>query len=169
MQTASCKLVILVVAKQGSMQIEANTPDEYIAQLPHDRKSVMEKLRKTILDNLPKGFKEKINYGMIGYVVPHSIYPAGYHVTPDLPLPFINIASQKNFIAVYHMGIYADPKLLDWFTSEYPKHCKLKLDMGKSCIRFKKPDQIPFDLIGELASKVSVEEWVKTYDSIIKR
>ena len=151
------------------MQIKANSPDEYIAQLPDDRKAVVEKLRKTILGKLPKGFKEEINYGMIGYVVPHSIYPKGYHVTPELPLPFINIASQKNFVAVYHMGIYANPKLLNWFIAEYPKHCKLKLDMGKSCIRFKKPDQIPFDLIGELASKVSVDEWVETYESNIKR
>ena len=151
------------------MQIKADTPDEYIAQLPDDRKQVMEKLRKAILDNLPKGFKEENSYRMIGYVVPHSIYPKGYHVNPELPLPFINIASQKNFIAFYHMGIYANPELLNWFTTEYPKHCKLKLDMGKSCIRFKKPDQIPFELMGELASKVSVEEWVETYESNIKR
>lgn len=151
------------------MQIKADTPEEYIAQLPDDRKPVIEKLRKTILGKLPKGFKEEMNYGMIGYVVPHAIYPKGYHVTPDLPLPFINIASQKNFVAVYHMGIYANPELLKWFTDEYPKHCKLKLDMGKSCIRFKKPDQIPFDLIGELASKVTVDEWVKTYEANIKR
>lgn len=151
------------------MQIKADTPDEYIAQLPDDRKQVMEKLRKAILDNLPKGFKEENSYGMIGYVVPHSIYPKGYHVSPERPLPFINIASQKNFIAFYHMGIYANPELLNWFTTEYPKHCKLKLDMGKSCIRFKKPDQIPFELMGELASKVSVEEWVETYESNIKR
>lgn len=151
------------------MQIKADTPEAYIAQLPDDRKAVMEKLRKTILERLPNGFKEEINYGMIGYVVPHSIYPKGYHVTPNLPLPFINIASQKNFVAVYHMGIYADPKLLEWFTTEYPKHNKLKLDMGKSCIRFKKPDQIPFELIGELASKMSVEDWVNTYEKNIKR
>jgi uncharacterized protein YdhG (YjbR/CyaY superfamily) len=147
------------------MQINAETPDEYIAQLPEDRKAVMERLRKTILDNLPEGFEEVNSYGMIGYVVPHSIYPDGYHAKPELPLPFINIASQKNFIAVYHMGIYANPELMDWFTNEYPKHCKLKLDMGKSCIRFKKPDQLPFDLIGELAGKVSVEEWVRTYEN----
>jgi uncharacterized protein YdhG (YjbR/CyaY superfamily) len=151
------------------MQIKADTPDEYIAQLPDDRKVVMQKLRKTILEKLPKGFKEEINYGMIGYVVPHSIYPKGYHVMPELPLPFINIASQKNFVGVYHMGIYADPELLEWFTTEYPKHSKLKLDMGKSCIRFKKPDQIPFKLIGELASKVSVEDWINIYETNIKR
>ena len=149
------------------MQIIADTPDGYIAQLPEDRKVVMEKLRRTILDNLPKGFKEVNSYGMIGYVVPHSLYPKGYHVKPELPLPFINIASQKNFIAVYHSGIYANPKLMDWFTSEYPKHCKLKLDMGKSCIRFKKPDQLPFELIGELAAKVGVDEWITTYETIL--
>ena len=151
------------------MQINAVTPDDYIAQLPDDRKEIMKKLRKTIQDNLPEGFEEVINYGMIGYVVPHSLYPAGYHAKPELPLPFIHIASQKNFIAVYHMGIYANPNLMDWFTTEYPKHCKLKLDMGKSCIRFKKLDQFPFDLIGELAGKVSVKEWVKTYEKNIKR
>ena len=151
------------------MQIKADTPEGYIAQLPEDRKPVIEKLRKTILGTLPKGFKEEMNYGMIGYVVPHEIYPKGYHVTPDLPLPFINIASQKNFIGVYHMGIYADPELLKWFTNEYPKHCKLKLDMGKSCIRFRKPDQLPFELIGELASKMSVDEWIETYEKNIKR
>lgn len=159
----------ITTSKQGTMQSKAVTPDEYIALLPDDRKQVMSKLRKVILDNLPKGFKEVISYGMIGYVVPHSIYPKGYHVTPDLPLPFINIASQKNFIAVYHSGIYSDPKLLKWFTVEYPKHCKLKLDMGKSCIRFKKIDQIPFDLIGELARKMSVDEWVEIYESNITR
>jgi len=151
------------------MPINADTPDGYIAQLPDDRKPVMEKLRQVILDHLPKGFEETSSYGMIGYVVPHSVYPKGYHAKPELPLPFINIASQKNFIAVYHMGIYANPKLLRWFTSEYPNHCKLKLDMGKSCIRFKKPEQIPFDLIGELVEKVTVDEWVKTYESNIKR
>jgi uncharacterized protein YdhG (YjbR/CyaY superfamily) len=151
------------------MQINADTPDDYIAQLPEDRKEILKKLRKTIQDNLPEGFKEVINYGMIGYVVPHSLYPAGYHAKPELPLPFIHIASQKNFIAVYHMGIYANPNLMDWFTTEYPKHCKLKLDMGKSCIRFKKPDQLPFELMGELATKISVEDWVKTYEKNIKR
>ena len=155
--------------KQGIMQIKADTPDGYIAQLPDDRKQVMGKLRKVILENLPEGCEEVSSYGMIGYVVPHSIYPKGYHVKPELPLPFINIASQKNFIAVYHMGIYAKPELMDWFTTEYPKHCKLKLDMGKSCIRFKKPEQIPFDLIAGLVSKMSVEEWIKTYETNIKR
>ena len=120
------------------MQSKALTPKEYIDSLPDDRKQAVSELRMIILKNLPKGFTEVMGYGMIGYVVPHSLYPNGYHCDPKLPLPFMNIASQKNFVAVYHMGVYADTKLLDWFVKEYPKHIKSKLDMGKSCIRFKK-------------------------------
>lgn len=151
------------------MQSNASTPDEYITELPEERVSAMKKLRKTILDNLPDGFQETISYGMIGYVVPHSIYPDGYHCSPELPLPFLSIASQKNFIALYHMGIYSDEKLLNWFTSEYSNHVKTKLDMGKSCIRFKKPEQIPFELIAELVQKMSVEDWIDKYESAVKR
>ncbi|HWR94962.1 MAG TPA: DUF1801 domain-containing protein [Flavobacterium sp.] len=151
------------------MQINANSPDDYIKLIPEERKESIQKLRAVILKNIPKGFVETMNYGMIGYVVPHSIYPNGYHCDPKLPLPFMNIASQKNFIAVYHMGIYADIKLLNWFTSEYAKHSKTKLDMGKSCIRFKKPEHIPFELIGELTSKMSVTDWIKIYESNFKR
>lgn len=151
------------------MKIEANSPDDYISKLPEDRQDVISKLRKVVLDNLPKGFSEEMSYGMIGYVVPHSIYPDGYHCDPKLPLPFMSMASQKNFVAFYHMGIYADEKLLDWFVKEYPKHSKYKLDMGKSCIRFKRMNDIPYDLIGELVSKVSVDEWIDRYDSVVKR
>lgn len=151
------------------MQSDAKTVDEYFESLPNDRKDAMTRLRKVILDNIPPGFTEQMSYGMVGYVVPHSTYPAGYHCDPKLPLPFVNIASQKNFIALYHMGIYADPAILDWFTSEYPKHSSAKLDMGKSCIRFKKPDQIPFELIGELMRKISVEDWIKAYETTYKR
>lgn len=151
------------------MQIKADSPNQYINQLPDDRKPAMNELRKVINKNLPKGFSEITSYGMIGYAVPHSIYPNGYHCDPKQPLPFIGIASQKNFIAIYHMGIYADKKLLNWFTGEYPKHCKSKMDMGKSCIRFKKIDQIPFKLIGELASKMSSEEWIKIYEKNLKQ
>ena len=151
------------------MRYEAKTPAEYIKLLPEERQKAIKKLRKIIKDNLPKGFKEGISYGMIGYFVPHSIYPNGYHCNPKLPLPFINIASQKNSIAVYHMGIYANKNLMDWFTKEYVKHSKNKLDIGKSCIRFKKPDQIPFELIAELASKVTVDEWIDIYEKNIKR
>ena len=151
------------------MKIEANSPDDYISKLPEDRQEVISKLRQVVLDNLPKGFSEEMSYGMIGYVVPHSIYPDGYHCDPKLPLPFMSMASQKNFVAFYHMGIYADEKLLDWFVKEYPKHSKYKLDMGKSCIRFKRMNDIPYDLIGELVSKVSVDDWIDRYDSVVKR
>jgi hypothetical protein len=105
---------------------------------------------------------------MIGDVVPHSIYSNGYHCNPKFPLPFINIASQKNFVALYHMGIYADQTLYDWFVTEYPKHAKYKLDMGKSCIRFKKMDDIPYALIGELVEKMSVKAWIELYESKVK-
>ncbi|MEP1151767.1 MAG: DUF1801 domain-containing protein [Balneola sp.] len=151
------------------MTSKASTPDEYVAELPEERSTAIQKLRDTIKENLPDGFEETMSYGMIGYVVPHSIYPNGYHCSPELPLPFMNIASQKNYIALYHSGIYADEKLLNWFTSEYPKYVKTKLDMGKSCVRFKKPEQIPYELIGELVQKMSVQDWVDKYESAVKR
>lgn len=142
-----------------------NEIDNYIKSLPEERQTVINKLRAIILANIPKGFEECISYKMIGYVVPHSVYPDGYHCDTKLPLPFINIASQKNFVALYHMGIYANEELLNWFVAEYPKHCKTKLDMGKSCIRFKKLDQIPYDLIEELILKMSCEEWIELYEN----
>jgi hypothetical protein len=151
------------------MQLNANNVEEYVTLVPEDRRKHFIQLRQSILDNIPEGFSEQINYGMIGYVVPHSTYPDGYHCKPADPLPFANIASQKNFIGFYHMGIYSNPELLDWFVSEYPKHCKLKLDMGKSCVRFKKPEQIPFELIGELMTKVSVNDWINTYETVLKK
>jgi len=150
------------------MQSTAKTVNDYLNELPEERKSAFLKLRNSILNTIPKGFEEQMSYGMIGYVVPHSIYPDGYHCTPTLPLPFMNIASQKNFIALYHMGIYAIPELLEWFTAEYAKHSSQKLDMGKSCIRFKKMDQLPFDLIAALAGKMSVEDWISCYETQIK-
>ncbi|WBX71491.1 DUF1801 domain-containing protein [Tenacibaculum retecalamus] len=151
------------------MKYEANSPEEYIAQIPEDRQAILEKLRNTIKNNLPKGFEEGMSYNMIGYYVPHAIYPDGYHCDPKLPLPFINIASQKNSINLYHSGIYAKKELYDWFVAEYPKHCKRKLDMGKSCIRFKKIEEIPFDLIKELCTKMTVKEWIAIYESAIKK
>ena len=151
------------------MTIKASSPEEYISKVPEDRKEAMSKLRQTILKNLPKGFAERMNYNMIGYFVPHSVYPAGYHCDPKQPLPFISIASQKNFIAFYHMGMYANKKLLDWYTKEYQKHCKTKLDMGKSCVRFKKIDDIPYKLIGEVTKKMSASEWIKIYEENFKR
>ena len=151
------------------MQYKAETIEEYINQLPEERKVVITQLRKVINQNLPKGFVEQINYNMPGYVVPHSLYPGGYHCDPKLPLPFMNIASQKNFVALYHSGIYASPEILEWFTTEYPKHCKRKLDMGKSCVRFKKMDDIPYELIGELVRKMTPEQWIEMYESNVKR
>jgi len=151
------------------MRSEVKTPKEYLDSLPEDRNEAVTELRKVILKNLPKGFEECMSYGMVGYVVPHSKYPNGYHCDPKLPLPFMAIASQKNFVALYHMGIYADQKLLQWFTDEFPKHSKAKLDMGKSCVRFKKLDQIPYKLIGELVSKISPEKWIETYENNLKR
>ncbi|TNE34228.1 DUF1801 domain-containing protein [bacterium] len=150
------------------MRIEANNPKDYISKLPEERKAAMTKLREVILENIPKGFEETMSYGMVGYVVPHSIYPDGYHCTPELPLPFISIASQKNFVALYHMGIYADKELHDWFVAEYPKYVKTKLDMGKSCIRFKKMETIPFDLISELCTKMTVKQWIELYENNLK-
>lgn len=145
------------------------TVEDYMKNLPEDRREVMEALRKVIKKNLPKGFEETMNYGMIGYVVPHSIYPAGYHCDTKLPLPFMNIASQKNNISFYHMGIYAMPELLEWFVGEYPKHAKSKLDMGKSCVRLKKMDDIPYELIGQLVKKVSVKDWINCYETNLQK
>ena len=151
------------------MQQNAKSVKEYLKKVPKERSEYFNKLRETILTNLPEGFVEEINYDMIGYVVPHDIYPGGYHCDPKLPLPFANIASQKNFISFYHMGIYANPELLKWFVKEYPKQSDTKLDMGKSCVRFKKMDKIPYDLIGKLMRKMSVNDWIKLYEKNIKR
>ena len=151
------------------MQYDASSPDDYISQLPEDRKGPVQKLRQTVKDNLPSGFEEGINYKMIGFYVPHTTYPAGYHCDPKLPLPFINVASQKNFVALYHMGMYAKKEIHDWFVSEYPKHCKHKLDMGKSCVRFKKVDDIPYDLIAQLVTKMTPSDWIDLYESNVKK
>jgi len=151
------------------MQSKATTVDAYLTELPEDRQKAISKLRAVIKKNLPKGFKEGMGYGMMGWSVPHSIYPAGYHCKPEDPLPFMGIASQKNFISVYHMGIYTDPKLLKWFTDAHANASPKKLDMGKSCIRYKKPEDIPYDLIGELATKMTVQQWVSLYEKNFKR
>jgi uncharacterized protein YdhG (YjbR/CyaY superfamily) len=147
------------------MQSQAKSVEEYISQVPETQLEAIVTLRTAILENIPEGFSEEMSYGMIGYVVPFSRYPKGYHSNTKLPLPFLNLAAQKNFIAVYHMGIYANPELLKWFTEEFPKHSDLKLDMGKGCIRFKNVNQIPYVLIGELASKIEVADWISLYES----
>lgn len=150
------------------MDANIETVDDYINLLAEDRRAVIQKLRNCIKENLPLGFEETISYGMIAYVVPLSVYQDGYHCKKNEPLPFISLASQKNFIVLYHMGIYANPALLEWFTLNYPKHSKSKLDMGKSCIRFKKTENIPYDLIAQLVSKICVNEWIANYEANFK-
>ena len=152
------------------MTIEASTPEEYISKVPDERRPIMSAIRDAVNANIPEGFEETMNYGMIGWVVPHSIYPSGYHVNPELPLPFMSLASQKAHMALYHSGIYADQELLQWFLTEYDKtDVKVKLNMGKSCIRFKKPAHVPLTLIEELSAKMSVEEWISIYEIAIKK
>ena len=151
------------------MKIKSNSISEYLVNIPEERKIVMQKLISTIGKNLPNGFTEQLGYGMPAWVVPHSLYPDGYHCSPELPLPFMNVASQKNFIALYHMGIYANPELMQWFVNEYPKHCSRKLDMGKSCIRFKKIEEIPFELIAELCTKMTSKNWIELYENKFKK
>ena len=151
-----------------SMQSKATTPEDYLESLPEDRKKIVSDIRKVLLKNLPKGFREGMGYGMIGYVVPHSLYPAGYHCDPKLPLPFISLASQKNHIALYHMGLYGGEHL-EWFQKEWKKATDKKLDMGKSCIRFKKAEDVPLKLIGELASKITPQEWIAVYEKNLKK
>jgi hypothetical protein len=151
------------------MRSEAKTAIEYLSSLPEERIEPMDKLYKVITKNLPKGFSEGMGYGMLSWSVPHTLYPAGYHCDPAQPLPFLGIASQKNFIALYHMGIYSDPTLLKWFTDEFPKHSKRKLDMGKSCIRFKNMTDIPYTLIGQLVSKITPKQWIDMYEKALKK
>ena len=143
--------------------------ETYLNSLSNDRKESVQKIIKIVEDNIPFGYSKIMNYNMPSFVIPHSIYPSGYHLTPDLPLPFIGVASQKNHIGFYHMGLYANPKLLDWFILEYPKYCNSKLDMGKSCVRFKKMNDIPYELVGELSKKMTTKEWINIYEKNIKR
>ena len=141
---------------------------DYLAALSPDRKAPMERLVAVIRDNLPGGFDEVINYGMPSWVVPHSTYAAGYHVNPTLPLPFLGLASQKSHIGLYHMGIYASPDLMEWFVQAYPQHCKTKLNMRKSCVRFKSVRNIPYDLVGDLCSRMSPQQWIALYEAQVK-
>ncbi|SHL92710.1 DUF1801 domain-containing protein [Chryseobacterium polytrichastri] len=151
------------------MQIQADSVEDYISKIPEERQEVFRKIFNVVNDNLPQGFKENISYGMVGWAVPLETYPAGYHCTPGSPLPFMSLASQKNFIALYHMGIYAKPELLDWFVAEFPKYSKRKLDMGKSCIRFKNMDDIPFELLAEVSKKMTLQDWISIYETQFKK
>jgi len=143
------------------MRLKATSVEDYLQQVPLERRPAFGQLRQVILDNIPDGYEECLSYGMIGYVVPHALYPDGYHCSPELPLPFVNIGNQKNYVSLYHSGLYAMPEILDWFVTEYPRHCSNKLDMGKCCVRFKNVNKIPFRLIGELMQKISVEKWIE--------
>lgn len=151
------------------MQIQSVSVEDYISQIPEERQKIFREIFNTINDHLPEGFSQGSSYGMIGWGVPLKTYPAGYHCAPGSPLPFISIASQKNFIALYHMGMYAKHELLDWFVAEYPKYSNRKLDMGKSCVRFKKMDDIPLELLAELSKKMTVEEWIDIYETNFKK
>jgi hypothetical protein len=150
------------------MQSQAQTVEEYLSELPAERQAAVRTLRDTLRAALPPGFEERMNYGMVGYVVPHSLYPAGYHCDPKAPLPFMGLASQKASVNLYHMGLYADPALLAWFTEAHATASKRKLDMGKSCIRYKKPEDMPLALLAELAGKMTVEAWIALYEGQLK-
>ena len=147
----------------------ASAVEDYLLTLPAERQEAMRRLRTIIKKKLPKGFEECMAYGMIGYVVPHSLYPKGYHVNPTLPLGFISIASQKSHIALYHMGLYGNKKLLTWFETAYKEAGIGKLDMGKSCVRFKQLEKIPYELIGELATKLTPMDWIAEYEAVLNR
>lgn len=149
------------------MQYDVSSLNEYLESIPVERKEAIEQLIEVLKTNLPDGFALELSYGHLGFVVPHTLYPSGYHCDPKAPLPFINIASQKNFIALYHMGLYMNDEIYNWFVAEYPKHSKKKLDMGKSCIRFKKVEDIPYDLIRQLAQKITPEQWINMYESVL--
>lgn len=142
--------------------------DTYLLQVAEERKPIITALRNVVAQHLPHGFEETINYGMLSYVVPHSIYPPGYHCNPSEPLPFLSLASQKNFVSLYHMAIYADPEILKWFQETYHNLKIGRLDMGKSCIRFKKPELIPMDLIAELCAKINPQQWIALYERTYK-
>lgn len=142
---------------------------QFIDALPADRQLTFARLRDCVINSIPEGFQESFSENSVNYTVPHSLYPGGFHCNPALPLPFASIASQKTVITLHHLGLYADPALHSWFTSQYVKHVPKKLDMGKGCIRFKKPDLIPYELVSDLMSKTSVLEWIALYERRIKR
>ena len=149
------------------MQSKATTVEEYLAELPKDRRDALEAIRRIILENLPKGYEEGMQYGMIGYFVPHSVYPPGYHCDPKQPLPFAGLASQKNHISIYLMCIYSDRKHEAWFREAWAKTGK-KLDMGKSCVRFKKIDDVLLKVIGQAVKRVSTKKFIEHYESAVK-
>lgn len=146
------------------MKSSAKTVDEYLQALPEDRRAAISAVRKVILDNLPKGYQECMSYGMIGYVVPHSLYPKGYHCDPKLPLPFANLGSQKNHMALYLMNLYGDAKTEQWFQKAWRAAGK-KLDMGKACIRFRRLDDVPLEVVGQVIARTPVADYIARIES----
>ena len=151
------------------MYSNASSVQQYLEELPADRQPVMKALFEAMKAAFPPGFEATVGYGMIGFTVPHRIYPAGYHCNPKDPLPFAGLASQKNHISFYHMGVYADPALLEWFQKAYAERVPGKLNMGKSCVRFSNPAKVPIDLLAELCSKMTVNDWIALYEKQLKR
>lgn len=149
------------------MQSKATTVAAYLAELPEDRRAAIDAVRRVILKNLDKDYEEHMSYGMIGYCVPHRVYPAGYHCNPKQPLPFAGLASQKGHMSLYLMGLYGSAELVRWFESEWAKTGK-KLDMGKSCVRFKKLDDLPLDVIGAAIAKLPAKVYIEHYEKAIK-
>lgn len=149
------------------MQSGAATVAEYVKSLPPDRREAIEALRKVILANIDPIIEEGMSYGMIGYYIPHRHYPPGYHCTPELPLPYAGLASQKNHLSYYTMAIYGDEKEVDWFKSEWKKTGK-KMDMGKSCIRFKKLDDLPLELIAASLRRTPAAKFIEQYERVIR-
>jgi hypothetical protein len=141
---------------------KATTVKEYLDELPAERRKAISAVRKTIRKHLPEGFKEGMQYGMIGYFIPLKRYPTTYN---GQPLGIAALASQKNYMALYLMAVYGDPKLEKWFKSAFAKAGK-KLDMGKSCVRFKSLDDLPLDVIGEVVSSVSVDDFIARYEAV---
>ena len=147
------------------MKSTARTVDEYVKSLPEDRRAAISAIRKVILDNLPKGYQECMSYGMIGYVVPHSIYPKGYQCNPKLPLPFVNLGSQKNHMALYLMCIYGDAKTDQWLRKAWEKTGR-KLDRGKGCIRFKRLEDVPLEVVGQLIARTPVADYITRIEAV---
>ncbi|MBL8809425.1 MAG: DUF1801 domain-containing protein [Planctomycetaceae bacterium] len=148
------------------MQSKATTVDQYLKEIPADRRNDINAVRGVLKANLPEGYEEIMQYGMIGYVVPHRLFPQGYHCDPRQPLCFAGLASQKNHLSLYLMPLYGESPELTWFETEWKKSGK-KLDMGKCCIRFKKADDIPIDLIGKLVARWPVSRWTEIYQSML--
>src|SRR5579883_2914695 len=142
------------------------TVQQYLSSLPQDRREAINAVRKVILKNLPKGYEEQISYGMIGYVVPHSLYPAGYHCDPRQPLPMANLGSKKNHLSLHLMTVYGDAATEKWFRNAWTATGK-KLDMGKACVRFKKAEDIPLEVLGELIARVPVDKYVARVEKIL--